>query len=378
MRPMVDVTVTDALLSSGRWTPEVRLRDGSWTVHETSPAGATVGSNERPVGDGTASVDRVLDRVDLATDPLADLDAVFSEEFGTALSTPLSMAVHRYRAHETGRTLVEFVEDTYSTSRDEPGVVSNLLNGSEHAAGELCFCEVMVLPDGETSRENVEIATQVREDLRELLTERFGPAATLVGREGGFAPRISSPEDALAVLDRAIEARNPDRCDLAVDAAANCFHDDGEYVVDGERLDTSGLCDYYLDLFDLFDRFRYLEDPFAEDDLAGWQSLAARRPERVSVVGDDLTVTDVDRIRKHDDCFDAVILKPNQIGTVTGLVRSFDYCDRNGLAAVVSQRSGETDTPTIVDLGRGLGADLLKIGPPARERIVKHNHLLRQ
>lgn len=258
----------------------------------------------------------------------------------------------------------------------------NVLNGGVHASNPLEFQEFMIAPVGApTLPEAVRAGAEVYGALRRLLAHTG--LDTAVGDEGGFAPQLADPAAACRLTVQAIENAGyrpgPGGVALALDPAANGFQDaDGSYRVDGHRLSTGELIDYYEELVDRFPIWS-LEDPLAEGDRAGWARLTSRLAGRVQVVGDDLFTTSAARIAAgfRDGLATAALVKPNQIGTVTDTLDALRACRDGGRAAMVSHRSGETLDAFVADLAVGAGCGQLKAGAPARdERTVKYNRLL--
>jgi len=218
--------------------------------------------------------------------------------------------------------------------------------------------------------------------LKRVLRERG--LATGVGDEGGFAPDLSSNREALEVIVRAVEAagyRPGEDAALALDPAASEFHRDGEYRLAGEgrSLDSAGMVDYYAELCERYPIVS-IEDGMAEDDWDGWRMLTERLGGRVQLVGDDLFVTNVARLQEGIDrgVANAILIKLNQIGTLSETLAAIDLAMRAGYASVISHRSGETEDTTIADLAVATGAGQIKTGAPSRsERVAKYNQLIR-
>ena len=259
------------------------------------------------------------------------------------------------------------------------------VNGGKHAGNGLDFCEFMIIPKGVEIIDNVRTASEVYLDLRDIIESSLGRKHILVGCEGGFSPDISDIEIALNLISQAINKRNSGKCDIAIDVAANNFSqhhvsDSGthfEYQINGNRYTTDSLLLYYENLILKFPNIVYLEDPFHEEDFDGWKKLSSRFQDKILVVADDLTVSNILHLEKLKICFNACILKINQIGSMTGLVKAYEFCITNNVRTIISQRSGETDSNIIAHMSIGLGSDYIKAGAPARERIVKYNALIR-
>lgn len=261
-----------------------------------------------------------------------------------------------------------------------PVPMMNILNGGAHAASNVDVQEFMVVPHGfdsfgEGLRAGVETYHALKAELRQdgLLGG--------IGDEGGFAPNLPSNEDGLKYLVRAIEAAgySTEHMGIALDVASTEFHRDGAYHIDGQAIDSEALADVYSGWLDEYPILS-IEDGFDEDDWLGWSQFTAREGHRVQVVGDDLFVTQSERLARGIEmqAANAMLVKVNQVGTVTETLEAMDLASRNGFNNVVSHRSGETEDVTIADLCVGTRAGQIKTGAPARsDRTAKYNQLLR-
>jgi len=256
----------------------------------------------------------------------------------------------------------------------------NVINGGAHAANALRLQEFMIAPTGAPSlAEAVRCGAEVYAALRKRVVERFGTAG--VGDEGGFAPDLSTPEEALDLLMDAIGAagyRAGAEVELALDPAANGFHTDGAYDPGDGAVTAEGLTRRYQRLTEAYP-IRSIEDGLAEQDRAGWRALTAALGESIQVVGDDLLVTDPARIRQaaRERLATAALIKPNQAGTVTETLEALAAAREAGWGAMLSHRSGETVDTFIADLAVAAGVGQIKAGAPARgERVAKYNRLL--
>ena len=257
----------------------------------------------------------------------------------------------------------------------------NVLNGGAHAANALDFQEFMIAPVAATSMADaVRVGTDVYHALTALVRDRFGSLG--LGDEGGFAPLIAAPEEALDLLVAAIRAAGyepgVDQVAIALDPAANeFFQGAGSYRMLDDSLDRDGLVDYYRQLVDAYP-IRSIEDGFAEDDHEGFRRMQAALGDRIQIVGDDLYVTDPQRIREGGEqrLTNAALIKPNQIGTVSQTLSAIATASSIGMASMVSHRSGETTDTFIADLVVGTGTGQIKSGAPARgEHVAKYNRL---
>jgi enolase len=274
-------------------------------------------------------------------------------------------SLHRHLGGEEGRTL--------------PVPMLNVINGGAHAQNSIDFQEFMLVPAGASSfAEALRIGAETFHALKALLHERG--LATAVGDEGGFAPDLPSAEVAIeAVLEAADRAGHRDRVAIALDPASSEFFRDGAYHVEGQALDTEALIDLYASFADRFPLVS-VEDGLAEDEWGGWKTLTERTGDRLQLVGDDIFVTNLERLRRGigEGVGNAILVKVNQIGTLTETLDAIELARVNGYAAVISHRSGETEDTTIADLAVATNAGQIKTGAPSRtDRVAKYNQLLR-
>ena len=262
-----------------------------------------------------------------------------------------------------------------------PVPLMNVVNGGAHADNGLDFQEFMLVPlDAPTFAEALRIGAEVFHTLKKLLNERG--LATAVGDEGGFAPDLRGTEPAIeAILEAAERAGHRDRVGIAIDAASTELFRDGVYRFDGEGCtrSTGDLIALYGELCDRYPIVS-IEDPLAEDEWEAWAELTRVLGDRVQLVGDDLFVTNVERLERgiEQHVANAILVKVNQIGTLTETQTAIDLAVRNGYRAVISHRSGETEDTTIADLAVAVNAGQIKTGAPSRtDRVAKYNQLLR-
>lgn len=293
----------------------------------------------------------------------------------------ISMAVCRARAASEGRSLWRSLADQFGAehSHQLPVPLMNVLNGGKHADNGLSFQECMIVPTGfDRFADALRAGVETYHALHRILQKEG--QVTAVGDEGGFAPRVHDAPHAFDLLLEAIaQAGYHDRIRLAIDAAASEFHHHGRYTVDGMTVDAHQLSAYYIDLTKRFPLVS-IEDSHSEDDWEGFTELNERTGSAVQIVGDDLYVTNVERIRKGIDCkaTDAVLIKLNQIGTVSETVDATMLAHKSGLRAIISHRSGETEDTFIAHLAVALQTGQIKTGAPCRgERTCKYNELLR-
>ncbi|MHA2390394.1 MAG: phosphopyruvate hydratase [Promethearchaeota archaeon] len=259
----------------------------------------------------------------------------------------------------------------------------NIINGGEHAGNNLAIQEFMVLPVGAKSFSNaIQNVAEVYQTLKVLLAKRYGPSAINVGDEGGFAPNLSLTSEAVDIIIEAIEEAGflmGTDFVLGMDAAASEFYKDGAYNIDGKKLSEEELLQFYLDLIQDYP-FKSIEDPFDEKDFKSFANLTAKIDKSMQVVDDDLTVTNIKILENaiKEKAGNALLLKVNQIGSLTEAIKACNMSFENGFNVMVSHRSGETEDYFIADLAVGLCTGQLKTGATCRsDRTSKFNQLLR-
>ncbi|HET8603331.1 MAG TPA: phosphopyruvate hydratase, partial [Marmoricola sp.] len=262
-----------------------------------------------------------------------------------------------------------------------PVPMMNILNGGSHADSNVDIQEFMIAPVGAaTFREALQQGAEVYHALKSVLKQKG--LATGLGDEGGFAPNLGSNREALDLIVEAIGAaglKAGEDIALALDVAASEFFDDGGYAFEGGRKSAEEMSGYYGDLVAAYPIVS-IEDPLHEDDWDGWRTITAQLGERVQIVGDDLFVTNVERLQRGIDGgqANALLVKVNQIGSLTETLDAVELAHRNGYRCMMSHRSGETEDTTIADLAVATNCGQIKTGAPARsERVAKYNQLLR-
>lgn len=263
-----------------------------------------------------------------------------------------------------------------------PSALFNMINGGKHGAGNLDFQEFWVIPSRLHSfSENLETSSVIYHNIKKILARRG--AIHSVGDEGGFAPNLFTNLDALEVLTESIinSGRKPNvDVELGLDIAANSFYKDGRYIIKDRSspMEANEFTDYLRDLNGQY-HLKLLEDPLYEDDWKGWAVITAELGTSVGIVGDDLLVTNKSRVEKatKEHACNTVLIKPNQIGTITETIEVIKQVRKANWKVIVSHRSGETNDTFIADFAVGVGADFVKFGAPARgERVAKYNRLL--
>jgi enolase len=289
----------------------------------------------------------------------------------------VSLAVARAAAEDAGQPLFRYLGGDDATTLPVP--MLNVINGGAHAANSIDLQEFMVVPVGaDTFAGALQIGAEVYHALKSVLGERG--LATGVGDEGGFAPDLESSEAAIeAILEAAERAGHRERIAIALDPATSEVYADGRYRFEGRDLSSAELPGFWQGIVDDYPVVS-LEDGCAEDDWDGWAALTRELGERVQLVGDDLFVTNPVRLRDGIErgVANSILVKVNQIGTLTETIEAVRLAQANGYSAVMSHRSGETEDSTIADLAVALGTGQIKTGAPARsDRVAKYNQLLR-
>ncbi|MDP3941021.1 MAG: phosphopyruvate hydratase [bacterium] len=296
----------------------------------------------------------------------------------------VSIALTKVIAFQRGEAAYKYLYETMQSGKPYtmPKPLCNLINGGLHAGWNLDIQEFIVTPlKAPTFAESIKEVVHVAKTLKGMLVAKG--FQTLVGDEGGFAPKLATNEEAFALLREAITKagyQNHDHIALGMDAAASSFYKDGAYVLRDKAapLSPAELGVYYVGLAQKYDLF-YLEDPFEEDEIEAWESFLPTTPQNLIVTGDDLTVTNPKRLDMalEKKAIRGIIIKPNQIGTVTESMEVVKKAKAAGLTVIVSHRSGETTDDFVADFAVGVGADFAKFGAPVRgERVVKYNRLM--
>jgi len=291
----------------------------------------------------------------------------------------VSMAVAKVAADSLDIPLYRYLGGSNAFTLPIP--IMNVLNGGKHAGNELAIQEFMIQPKGaETFYEALQIGVEIYHVLGKSLGKKYGSSSTNVGYEGGYAPKMSESTEALDSLVQAIEEAGYTESEvtIGIDAAASEFYEDGFYTIDGKKLTAQELLDYYVELVNSYPILS-IEDPFFEEAFEDFGALTNELWDTI-IVGDDLFVTNIERLSKGVDmgAANALLLKINQIGTLSESFDAASMASRNGYTVIVSHRSAETEDTTISDLAVAIGAEMIKTGAPARgERTAKYNQLLR-
>ena len=414
MSEITKVIGREILDSRGKPTVEVEVHLASGAIGSACvPSGASTGTHEalelrdgdpnRYGGNGTLkAVENINGEIAdalVGTSPLSQQEA---DELLLALDTTpaksrlganallgVSLAIAHAGAKEKGvglykhlgEQLGEQIGSSSADISDMPVPLMNVINGGAHSDNSLDIQEFMIVPQGAPSfREALRWGAETYHTLASLLKERN--LSTNVGDEGGFAPNLDSSEMALELLEEAIQTAGyePGReIALALDVAAGEFYESQKYIFEGKELDSAGVIAYLDELCSRFPLIS-IEDGLGEDDWEGWVELTNQLGSSVQLVGDDLFVTNLERLQRGIDekAANAILIKPNQIGTLTETLSAVSLAKSTGYKTIMSHRSGETEDTTIADLAVAAKCDQIKTGAPARsDRVAKYNRLLR-
>ena len=314
---------------------------------------------------------------ELIDNTMIQLDGTKNKEnLGANAMLGVSLAVLKASANEENLPLYKYV----GTGTDLPYPMMNILNGGAHADNHLDFQEYMIVPKRDTIKERIRVGAEIFHTLKKVLKEKG--YNTNVGDEGGFAPDLQSNEEGFQVIMEAIEKAGyipGTDISIAIDVAASEFFEDGKYNVDGKKLTTEELIEFYEDLVAKYPIIS-IEDPVDENDWNGFTQITKSLGDKIQLVGDDLFVTNIECLQKGIDnnAGNAILLKLNQIGTYTETIKTIELAKKYNYKTIISHRSGETEDTTIADLAVGLNLGQIKTGSMSRtDRVCKYNQLLR-
>ena len=402
MSKIKDIKAREILDSRGNPTIEVDVILENGIVGRASvPSGASTGTKEalelrdndknRYMGKGVLkAVNNVnilkksligmdADNQKLIDETLIKLDGTENKEkYGANAILGISLANLKAVAIENNKHLFQYVGQNYSM----PKAMMNILNGGVHADNKLDFQEFMIIPEANTFSKRLQIGSEVFHHLKKVLKQNG--YQTAVGDEGGFAPNLNTNEEALDLLIKAIIDAGyiPGKdVNFAIDVAASEFYENGIYNLKGAnlKLTSDELIDYYQTLLDKYPIIS-IEDPVDENDWDGFKKMTERYGNKIQLVGDDLFVTNKKYLKKGIDlkAGNAILIKINQIGTITETLDTINLAKQNGYATIISHRSGETEDTSIADLAVGLNLGQIKTGSLSRtDRTCKYNQLLR-
>ena len=403
MSKIKDIIAREILDSRGNPTVEVDvILDNGILGRAAVPSGASTGTREalelrdndknRYMGKGVLkavnNVNSELKQALIGLDPhdqrkidetMLKLDGTENKEkYGANAILGISLANLKAAALDDHKNLFEYIGQEYSM----PRAMMNILNGGAHADNGLDFQEFMIIPEADTFSKRLQIGSEVFHHLKKVLNENG--YQTGVGDEGGFAPNLNTNEEALDLLMKAIKDagyKPGEDVNFAIDVAASEFYENGIYNLKGAdlKLTTDELIDYYQTLLDKYPIIS-IEDPVDENDWEGFKKMTERYGNKVQLVGDDLFVTNKKYLQKGIDmgAGNAILIKINQIGTITETLETIDLAKQNGYKTIISHRSGETEDTSIADLAVGLNLGQIKTGSLSRtDRTCKYNELLR-
>jgi len=417
---IASVHAREILDSRGNPTVEVDLVTvGGITTRAAVPSGASTGIHEacelrdgdksRYLGKGvTKAVEAVNSELNSALagfdvsdqkgldQKMIDLDGTPNKSrLGANAILGVSLAAAKAGAEAKGIPLYRHFADLAGNTGPMvlPVPCFNVINGGSHAGNKLAFQEYFIIPVGaETFKEAVRIGAECYHTLKTIIKKKYGGDATLIGDEGGFAPPCDAKEGVELIMEAIEKAGYKDKCSIGMDVAASEFKVEGEDCYDlglwypedqknqeGLKMTGKQLGDFYAELCKDYPLIT-IEDPFDQDDWLAWKNFTAQVGEPTQVVGDDLTVTNVTRVKTAIDekSCNALLLKVNQIGSVTESIDAVKLCKQNGWGVMTSHRSGETEDVTIADLAVGLCTGQIKTGAPCRsDRNAKYNQLMR-
>ena len=407
MSEIVDIYAREILDSRGNPTVEVEVYLESGVMGRAAvPSGASTGEREalelrdgdqsRYLGKGVLKavthVNEVITDALLgweASDQsgidrkLLDMDGTdFKSNLGANAMLGVSLAVAKAAAEEAGLPLYQYLGGT--NAKELPLPMMNIINGGEHADNNVDIQEFMIMPSGaESFKEALRMGAEIFHALKKVLKDKG--YNTAVGDEGGFAPDLKSNEEALEVIMDAIKAagyKPGEEVLLALDVAASELYKDGKYILENEKQKEKSAADMVEFYADLVERYPIIsiEDGMAENDWDGWKLLTDRLGDRIQIVGDDLFVTNTKILKEGIDkgIANSILIKVNQIGTLTETAEAVDAAHRAGFKTMMSHRSGETEDSTIADLAVAYNCGQIKSGAPARsDRVAKYNQLLR-
>ena len=397
------VKAREILDSRGNPTVEVEVvLDNGFIGRAAVPSGASTGAFEavelrdggsRYLGKGVeTAVKNINDKISKVVIGLkAEDQRVLDEEMisldGTKNKSVLganailgvSLASARAASLSANQSLFKFLGG--ADAKTLPVPMMNILNGGAHADTNVDIQEFMVAPIGANSfKESLRWGAEIYHSLKSVLKKKG--LATSIGDEGGFAPNLASNRAALDLILEAVEIagfKSGSQIALAMDVAATEFHEDGSYNFEGKKLTSDQMISYYTELVSAYPLVS-IEDPLNEDDWSGWAKLTNELGQKIQIVGDDLFVTNPERLQRGIDSntANALLVKVNQIGSLTETIDAVNLAHKNGYRSMMSHRSGETEDTTIADLSVALNCGQIKTGAPARsERVAKYNQLLR-
>lgn len=402
MDKITKITAEEIKDSRGNPTIKVSVYAGDACGSFAVPSGASTGAHEAhelrdPDGRGVESAILTIQNtiapalIDQDISNQKEIDRILLELDGTPNKEKLggnsmigvSIACAKAAAKVGNQEIFQYLQTLaeIKPGRQVPYLYMNLINGGKHAHNDLAFQEYHIVPDTENLAEALEIGINVQNTLKEMILRDLGEESVVFGDEGGFAPKVNDIKTPLIYLRKALKQNNlEDRVYLALDVAATSFYEHGLYKIDGKDVSKEELLDIYASLVKEF-KIISIEDPFYEEDFESFTRLCSSNLEETGkffIVGDDLTVTNKTLLKKaiENKSINAMIIKPNQIGTLTETLSTMKEARENDIELIVSHRSGETDDDFIADLAFAFNCFGLKAGAPTKpERMVKYKRL---
>lgn len=400
MSKIKNIIAREILDSRGNPTVEVDVYLESGIMGRAAvPSGASTGMREalelrdkdnrylgKGVGKAVNNVNTIIKPALIGKDALNQkaIDAILIDLDGTENKSNLganailgvSMATMKAAANYKGEPVYKYI----GNGKTLPRPMMNIMNGGAHADNNLDFQEFMIIPEANCIKERIRIGAEVFHTLKAILKSKG--YTTAVGDEGGFAPNLKNTKEALDLIIEAItKAGYKPGIDvnIGLDVAASEFYEDGLYEVEGKKLTTNQLIDMYVDLVNNYPIIS-IEDPVDENDWVGFRTITEKLGDKVQLVGDDLFVTNAKYLQMGIDnhAGNAILIKVNQIGTISETIETINLAKKNGYKTVISHRSGETEDTTIADLAVGLDLGQIKTGSMSRtDRMCKYNQLIR-
>ncbi len=407
MSEILKIKARQILDSRGNPTVEVDLKTSKGIFRSMTPSGASAGKHEaielrdkdksKYLGKGTLKVVNNINKIlapeiiglnckyQEAIDSLMiKLDGTKNKEkLGANAILPISMAVTKAGAADKNLPLYTYISELFGVvSHKMPVPMCNIINGGKHVGQDNSIQEHMIMPTGAKSfSEGIRIVSEIYHNLSKILYKKFGSNGTLIGDEGGFAPSgLKDVSERLDLILKAIDYSGySNMIKIALDPASSEFYYSGIYKIDNKSFSGGEMIDFYVDLCKNYPIVS-IEDGLAEDDWDSWVEMTKKLGSKIQIVGDDLFVTNTDRIKKGIklDAANSVLIKLNQIGTVTETLNAIKMANDEGWSSIISHRSGETEDNFISDLAVGTSSGQIKTGAPSRsDRTSKYNQLIR-
>lgn len=382
-----NIKAREILNSRGDSTIEVELETNKGSFKASVPAGASTGKNEAK----TVSTSKAIKNTKIIAREIKGMNEKKQKEIDGLLirlnklcnlgaNTILAVSIAVCRAGANKKPLYKYIRKMGGRKLKAKGwkipkPCFNLINGGAHAGNKLDIQEFMIVPQGNTFKNNLKKGAEIYHELEKVIDKKFGEQSTNLGDEGGFSPKIASSIKVLDLLKNIIKDQN---IKIGLDIAASEFYKKDKYILEGKRLTPDKLLKYYQNIVKKYPII-FIEDPFEEEDWDSFKKITTKLGKKITIVGDDLLTTNIERMRLaySKKACNGVIIKPNQIGTVTQTLQAVQLAKLYKWKIIVSHRSGETLDSFIADLAVGVQSDYVKSGAPARgERLAKYNRLL--